>query len=307
MQSAITGDARRYDGWHPIIGGYVKVGAESKAPFCQEDNGVDSGARGSGSGLASLTDLVYEELLDAIIEQRLPPGTRVVPGTLAAELGVSPTPVRLALTRLAADGLVTVRSRRGMQVSRPDVAQIEGLYEARLFLEVGAARDYFRNVTPEFIANLQSAAQEYEEIIAQGGDGLRRRLGDKDRELHRLIVHLTRNELIIRWYERANIHIQGHRSAYPSERYGATVREHRAIVDAFREGGPEDAIAALREHLANAKAYLLHMLGTASQPPRLRNIRKGGDSLLTSSGGVSPAPESILNAVGEHEDDQYAQ
>lgn len=258
-----------------------KLGVEidARGADWEDERADENGARGrgAGSGLAPLTDLVYEELLDAIVEQRLPPGARLVAGTLAAELGVSSTPVKLALTRLAADGLVTARSRRATQVTRPDFAQLEALYEARLLLETGAARDYFYNVTPEFLDGLERAAREYREIIERSGERVRRRLGDKDRELHRLIVRLTRNELIIRWYEQANIHIQGHRSAFPAERYEASVREHQAIVEAFRTGGPEDAVAALSVHLANAKAHLRHMLGVA-QAPRLRNIRVDGSS-----------------------------
>ena len=263
------------------------MGVPIKAPSVRSEGQKAPDARGPASGAVPLTDLVYDELLDAIVEQRLPPGARLVTGTLAAELGVSPTPVKLALTRLAADGLVTIRSRRGMQVARPDFAQLEALYEARLFLETGAARDYFRNVTPEFVENLERAAREYREILEHGGEHPRRQLGDKDRELHRLIVRLSRNELIIRWYEQANIHIQGHRSAYPAERYEATIREHQAIVDAFREGGAEDAVEALSIHLANAKAHLLRVLGSApTDVPRLRNVRVGGEFLIPSARGA---------------------
>lgn len=224
-----------------------------------------------------LTDLVYEELLDAIIEQRLPPGARLVTGTLANELGVSPTPVKLALTRLAADGLVTARSRRGMQVTRPNVFEIEALYEARLFIETSVAREYFGNAEPPFLADLQRAARDYQDIVERGGELPRRPLGDKDREFHRLIIRLSRNEHIIRWYEQANVHIQGHRSVYPTERYEATIREHQAIVDAFREGGSAEAVETLRTHLINAKAHLLRMLGTTGHSPRLRNVREGGE------------------------------
>jgi DNA-binding GntR family transcriptional regulator len=239
--------------------------------------GPDAPARDGAGPVQLLTDRVYEELLDAIVEQRLPPDTRLVPGMLARELGVSSTPVKLALTRLAADGLVVGMPRHGMYVARLDFADLEALYEAREFLETGAARDHFHRVTPEFVASLDRAAREYRDLVQEGGDHQRRRLGDKDRELHRLIVRLTRNEHIIRWYEQANIHIQGHRSAQPAERYEATIREHQAIVDAFRAGESAEAVEALRVHLANAKAHLLRMLSSAPEAPRLRNVREGGD------------------------------
>lgn len=187
--------------------------------------------------MPALADLVYDELLDAIVERRLPPGTRLLPASLAADLGVSVTPVKLALARLAADGLVTGQSRRGVFVSELDSDQLEALFEARLFLETGAARDYFHNVTPAFLENLEQTAREYQALIEESSqEPPRRRLGDTDRDFHRLIVRLTANEHIIRWYEQANIHIQGHRLVSLRERYEASINEHRAIVEAFWSG-----------------------------------------------------------------------
>jgi DNA-binding GntR family transcriptional regulator len=228
----------------------------------------------SNQRLILLVDQVYEELLDAVVEGRLPPGTRLIPGTLARELGVSPTPVKLALTRLIADGLVTGLSRRGVYVAQHDSQQLEHLFEARLFIETGAARDYFDRVTPDFVEALDRAAQAYAELAATGADHNRRQLGDLDRDFHRQIVSLVGNEHVTQWYEQANIHIQGHRAVIPRERYEATIREHDNIVRAFRSGSADRAVEALRIHLANAKAHLLLILRTAgSRVPRVRRLR----------------------------------
>ena len=225
-------------------------------------------------GLVLLADQVYEELLDAIVEGRLPPGTRLFPGALAGDLGVSTTPIKLALTRLVADGLVTGRSRRGLFVAHHDQRQLEQLFEARLFIETGAARDYFDRVTPAFVDTLDLTARAYAELAMAGGDHNRRQLGDLDRDFHRLIVGLTDNEHVTQWYEQANVHIQGHRSVIPRERYEATFREHDDIVRAFRSGRADWAVEALRVHLANAKTHLLLMLRTAGvQAPTVRRLR----------------------------------
>ena len=239
-------------------------------------NGIGRESSSPPQGLAPLVDQVYEELLDAIVERRLPPGMRLIPGSLAHELGVSVTPVKIALTRLIADGLVTSVSRRGVFVSQLDPDQLEDIFEARLFLETGAARAYFDRVTPEFLDALQKAAHDYETLAATGGDHLRRLLGDLDRDFHRLIVRLTGNDHVMRWYEQANVHIQGHRSVIPGERYEATIREHEAIVQAFQSRNAEMAVEALRLHLANAKAHLILMLRTATMmAPRVRRLHAG--------------------------------
>ena len=247
-------------------------------------------------GRTSLADLAYEELLDAIVERRLPPGTRLLPTSLASGLGVSPTPVKLALARLASDGLVRIVARRGMFVSQFDTAQLDALFEARLFLEVGAARDYFDRVTPEFIADLERVAGQYRRLVEEGGDHLRWQLGDLDRSFHRMIVALTGNDHILRWYEQANIHIQGHRGVTPTERYQATLREHEAIIEAFRYGDPQTAVTALSEHLQRAKAHLLRMLETAGTTPavlRLRSTSSAIDRASEEAQGGRPAYSKI--------------
>lgn len=235
-------------------------------------------------GTASLADLAYEELLDAIAERRLPPGTRLFPTSLAGELGVSATPVKLAIARLASDGLVTIVARRGMFVAEFDAKQLESIFEARLFLEVGASRDSFQRVTPEFVADLDRLAREYLDLAEAGGEGLRWRLGDVDRAFHRTIVALTENDHILRWYEQANIHIQGQREVMPTERYLATIREHAAIVDAFRRGDQAGTVAALTDHLQQAKAHLLRMLQTAAMTPTVRRLRPSGVPGVSASG-----------------------
>src|SRR5579883_510802 len=214
----------------------------TRKPMSSSPDGTGTGGWRSHPPAALLVDLVYDELLDAIVERRLPPGTRLVPQVLARELGVSATPVKLALTRLAADGLVTDRARRGMSVAQLGPEEMETLFNARLFLEAGAAWSFFHNVTDDLVEAMEASAAAYEQVDRGGGEHLRRRLGDADRELHRFIVRLTRNEVILRWYEQVNIHIQGHQSAYPRERYEATIREHAAIVAAFRERDRDRAV-----------------------------------------------------------------
>jgi len=260
-------------------------------------DGTGTGGWRSHPPAALLVDLVYDELLDAIVERRLPPGTRLVPQVLARELGVSATPVKLALTRLAADGLVTDRARRGMSVAQLGPEEMETLFNARLFLEAGAAWSFFHNVTDDLVEAMEASAAAYEQVVRGGGEHLRRRLGDADRELHRFIVRLTRNEVILRWYEQVNIHIQGHQSAYPRERYEATIREHAAIVAAFRERDRDRAVTAIHDHLVNAKNHLMHMLRTAAETPRLRNIRNQGKSAIAQEGTLAAHAQATQLAM----------
>src|SRR6266566_2744275 len=88
----------------------------------------------------SLTQIVYQTLRDAIISKRLPPGERVSEASLARQLRVSKTPVREALLRLQAIGLVEADGGRGGRIVRPSADLIRHTYEVRGSLESLAAR-----------------------------------------------------------------------------------------------------------------------------------------------------------------------
>ena len=96
----------------------------------------------------SLTQLVYQALRDAIISKRLPPGERVSEASLARQLRVSKTPVREALLRLHAIGLVEADGGRGGRIVRPSAELIQHTYEVRGALESLAARLAVERATP---------------------------------------------------------------------------------------------------------------------------------------------------------------
>src|SRR3546814_17456473 len=89
---------------------------------------------------ASLADQAYQGLLAAIAEGRLKPGERVRETALAEELGISRTPIREALQRLARDGLVQLDARSGARVTELSLAAIQELYDLREILEGSTAR-----------------------------------------------------------------------------------------------------------------------------------------------------------------------
>src|SRR5437764_7946604 len=90
--------------------------------------------------IASVVDQVYLAIRERITNGSLPRGGRVHQEDLAEELGVSRTPVREALRRLAAEGLVEMRTNRGARVADVDPGGMRRAYEARLVVEPGAAR-----------------------------------------------------------------------------------------------------------------------------------------------------------------------
>jgi DNA-binding GntR family transcriptional regulator len=90
--------------------------------------------------IESVVDQVYAVLRRRILDGDLGRGTRLRQEALAEELGVSRTPLREALRRLAAEGFVTFHPNRGAEVADMSADDVRAAYEARLVLEPGAAR-----------------------------------------------------------------------------------------------------------------------------------------------------------------------
>ena len=93
-----------------------------------------------GKGLSTAHEVVLQALRRALLTGDIPAGTQLVQADIAAQLGVSNTPVREAIRQLAAEGLVNFVRYKGAVVHRPNPAEIEEVYELRLLLEPVAIR-----------------------------------------------------------------------------------------------------------------------------------------------------------------------
>jgi GntR family transcriptional regulator, rspAB operon transcriptional repressor len=207
---------------------------------------------------AKISEQVYDYLRGEIMTGRFAPGERLRLDELVERLKVSRMPVKEAVGRLAAEGLLDVQSRRGTYVSRVDPRELEESFEVRRALEVLAGELAAGQVTRDDLARLRRLIAEMEAAAA------RRDVSghlEKNFEFHELIVGLSGNRKLVEIYRRlrASIHIAGvhFRSTNWLDRVGQEQREHRAIVRAL-EGGDSGAVAgAINEHLKRAKISLV--------------------------------------------------
>ncbi|MGI8423317.1 MAG: GntR family transcriptional regulator [Chloroflexota bacterium] len=248
------------------------IGSELR-PLPSDGGAVESVRPGQPDRLG-LAELAYSELFDAILAGRLKPGTRLAPEALAAQLGVSAMPVKLALARLSAEGLVTEVVRRGMFVTKLRPDGLDSLFRARLLLETAAAREYGHRATPEIVDRLTELARAHRRWAtdADGGPEVTHRWSDADRAFHGTIVQLTENEHVIAWHQRAHIHIQISRGAVPPSRLRETSKQHFEIVDAFRTHNVAEVDRLLRAHIEGAQTYAANMLRQKSDGLVLRPI-----------------------------------
>ena len=210
--------------------------------------------------IASVVDQVYEALRERITSGSLPRGARVHQEDLAEELGVSRTPVREALRRLAAEGLVEMRTNRGARVADIDQGGMRGAYDARLVVEPGAARLAAGRRPPEPLARMRAA-------VAAQRRSLRsvERSFEANREFHLALVAASGNDYLLQLVERLWVARIGatiyERQVETQERMVLDVREHEQILEAIEAGDGRRAESLTRRHLADAMKRSLDILG----------------------------------------------
>ena len=210
--------------------------------------------------IASVVDQVYEAIRDRITSGSLPRGARVHQEDLAEELGVSRTPVREALRRLAAEGLVEMRTNRGARVADIDQGGMRGAYDARLVVEPGAARLAARRRPPEPLARMRAAVGAQRRSLRSV-----ERSFEANREFHLALVAASGNDYLLQLVERLWVARIGatiyERQVETQERMVLDVREHEQILEAIEGGDGRRAESLTRRHLADAMKRSMDILG----------------------------------------------
>ncbi|MGV2141301.1 GntR family transcriptional regulator [Agrobacterium tumefaciens] len=209
----------------------------------------------------TLADQAHQELRARIVSGRLRGGERLLPNELAADLGISPTPVKEACLKLEADGLVVNSSRRGMVVRDFTVEDVEELYAARMLLEKGAVEVAFdAGQLDEALHTqlLESLAKHREFAKSATLDDLSKALFH-DRSFHTALVSAARIPVISGTHGR--ILDQTH-TVFVSilGDYARSVEEHQNIADAIAARSKAQIIDALWRHLERSRQNTLRQV-----------------------------------------------
>lgn len=198
-----------------------------------------------------LSEDVYETLRDALVSARIAPGSRMNLDALARELHVSNTPVRQALARLVADGLVTQTPYRGFTASPLlDTDQIRQLYEYRSIVEpntAGLASTRRSRAQSELLLKLTDPSVIEVDIEEERAAPL----GQRDFAFHLAVASCIDNPIVHDHLEQVLTRMRSYTlyTHRPSARLAW--EEHRVIAEAISAGEPALAAAAMRDHLAN--------------------------------------------------------
>ena len=191
---------------------------------------------------------VYIELRQHIIEMSLLPGTRIVEREIAAEHGVSRTPVHEAVQRLAEEGLIEVIERVGTFVARIPLNQLEEAMLVRTALETAIIEKAAEHITPDGIVRLRQILNDQHVCVeANDRSGFHR----SDEAFHETLAEIAGFPGVWRMIQQAKIQIDRYRrlTLPMSGRMDHVVGEHQKIVKALEAGRADQAVEAMHEHL----------------------------------------------------------
>lgn len=207
----------------------------------------------------ALADTAYGTIRRRLVEHDIEPGSKMNINTLAQELEISPTPLREALARLEAEGLVVKRSLAGYTAATLlSGRSLRELFEVRLLLEPAAAAGAAARVTE---SDLRELADQLAEMRGAAGNFASRSTLllylHHDSVFHDRIAALSGNAFLRSTLERLHAHTHQYRLSFLEGWAEETCREHGRILEALGENDDEMAAARMRTHLRRAQARLV--------------------------------------------------
>jgi DNA-binding GntR family transcriptional regulator len=229
-------------------------------------------------GSETLSEKAYVAIRDSIVRNELLPNEPVSVDGLAQELGISPTPIREALSRLVADGLIRHEPRKGMRVAELSESDVRNTYEVRRLLEPyvtksAAQRTLGDDVLRAELQGLESLAEDVQsetahvDHVSQASFQAYSRI---DLRLHELLVASIENPILRMLFEslgNLSLRIRCFVEASFARCTRGSVRElndeHLAILRALVDGRVEDSERLTRTHLDRAEERTLRALREA--------------------------------------------
>lgn len=193
------------------------------------------------------SEVVYQAIRRAIIEQALVPGTKLPEDPLGQQFQVSRTLVRAALARLASEGLVDVGQKRSAAVAHPSLEEARAIFEVRRCLENEVVRLVIARWRPEMGAQLEGHVRQEEQAAKAGQVMASSRLAG---EFHNLLAGMTGNPVLERYLSelvtRCSLILAVYGRPHSSD---CSIGEHRELIEALRRGDVAKAQHLMGHHL----------------------------------------------------------
>lgn len=216
--------------------------------------------------MGNATERAYEAIRDAILEGAFPPAARLKETELVAFCGVSRTPVREALRRLAAEDFVVIQRNRGAQVKSWSAEDLDELFSLRALLEGHAAARAANRIKPADLARIAGAVQEMSDVLERATSQKKKvaaflRLNAK---VHEGIWLASGSERLVSMLRQlVEQALMAHTAAqFSLERVAQSHHHHEELLQALAAGDPAWAEAVMRNHIHAARHALAPAVGT---------------------------------------------
>lgn len=194
----------------------------------------------------------YRELRKLIINGTLAPGQKIIQEKLATKLGISRTPLRVALHMLEAENLIEPKNKTGFKVKEIDNKEILEIFDCRIALESTAAGLLAKRIGGKDAEKLKSFFLPFEnEGFQNGNDSYKK----TDTQFHNFIVEKCGNRYIDKLFKQGNLitYIERIGLIRPPE---ATLQDHMDIINAIINHDSEGAERAMKAHLTKSKEVI---------------------------------------------------
>ena len=197
-----------------------------------------------------LRDVVFNTLREAILKGDLKPGERLMELQLASKLGVSRTPIREAIRMLEQEGLAVTMPRRGAEVAKMTLKDMDDVVDICHELDEQAVRLACGKISEEQLGQLVEVKEEFE-ASTKSKDV--KKIAEADVRFHDIIYEATGNPKLVTLLNNLREQVYRYRVEYVKDplNYPTLIAEHEAIVDAVKARDAKRAVQAMHEHVEN--------------------------------------------------------
>ena len=218
----------------------------------------------------SITEQVRDILQREIENGHIEPGARIFEEKLAQQLGISKTPLRLALHQLKQDGIVRIAPRQGIYLAVPTRDEVTELIEMREVMEGLAARRAAHQCSRHHLEQMRACFAGFSEANV---NERRSKYANADHRFHRVLVAASGSNELIRVLEVVNLRLHMNRIRLMFSRghdLRPIHREHMAIIDALAARDARKGELLARAHVRNVpwQTVLNELAGAAPRPTR---------------------------------------
>ena len=227
----------------------------------------------SNDAKPNLTDKAYAVIRRDIVSCALRPGAFLTEQQFRDRYSLTVAIARSALGRLTQDGLIQAEARRGYVVAPLTLRDVVEVFDARIIVEAGAARQATANMTPERLATITSAANPRLNADEKGPGFLA-----ANRAFHLAVARATGNQRIVRMVERLLDESERvlHLGLVRFDRSDAYSDEHREVVELMKDGKSEAAAQLTAKQIDGGKQMVLAAIRSSAQ---FMNLDLGGLAL----------------------------